>query len=117
MRQGKNWGYTMEFFRNAMVSAHHLEIKKGGYSSEHCHEHKFNTFYVISGELELTIWRDKKMKDVTVVTEGQTSAIPPGFWHRFRALTDVQCIEVYQVLLIEPDIERRIKGGIEEWVR
>ncbi len=117
MRQGKDWGSTTEFFRNAIVSAHHLEIKKGGFCSEHIHEHKYNLFYVISGELELTIWRDEKMKDMTVVTAGQTTAIPPGFWHKFRGLTDVQCIEIYQVLLIEPDIERRTQGGFEEWAR
>lgn len=117
MKQGKDWGSTTEFFRNALVSAHHLEIRKGGFCSEHRHEHKYNLFYVISGELELTIWRDEKMKDVTVITAGQTTAIPPSFWHKFRGLTDVQCIEVYQVLLIEPDIERRTQGGIEEWAR
>ena len=114
MRQGKKWGYTTEFFRNALFSAHHLEINLGGYCSEHRHKHKYNSFYVISGELELTIWRDKKMKDVTVVTAGQTTAVSPGFWHKFRALTPVECIEVYQVLLVEPDIERRIEGGIEQ---
>ena len=112
MRQGKNWGYTTDFFRNAMVSAYHLEIRNGGYCSEHRHKHKYNLFYVISGHLELTIWRDKEKKDVTVITAGQTTAISPGFWHKFLALTPVQCIEVYQVLLIEPDIDRRTEGGL-----
>lgn len=117
MRQGKDWGYTTEFFRNAIVSSHHLEIKRGGFCSEHVHEHKYNLFYVISGELELTIWRDEKMKDVTIVTAGQSTAIPPSFWHKFRALTHVECIEIYQVLLLEPDIDRRSDGGVEQWAR
>jgi len=112
-RQGKNWGYTTEYFRNAMVSAHHLEIRKGGYCSEHCHEHKYNMFYIVSGQLELTIWRDAKMKDVTIIGEGQSTAVPPGFWHKFRAITSVHCIEMYQVLLNEPDIQRRTEGGLE----
>lgn len=113
MRQGKNWGYTTEFFRNAMVSAHHLEIRKGGYCSEHRHEHKYNIFYVISGKLEITIWRDVGKIDVTIISAGQATAVSPGFYHKFKALTDVHCIEVYQVLLIEPDIDRRSRGGIE----
>jgi len=113
-RQGKNWGYTTEFFRNAMVSAHHLEIKEGGYCSEHRHEHKYNLFYVITGMLELTIWRDDKAKDETVIEAGQTTAISPGFYHKFKALTKVECIEMYQVLLIEPDIERRTIGGVDK---
>lgn len=111
MRQGKTWGYTTEIFRNAIVSAHHLEIKEGGFCSEHKHQHKFNLFYVITGKLELTIWRDKTLEDVTVLTNGQNSAIPPGFYHKFKGLTEVDCIEFYQVLLIDPDIERRTVGG------
>lgn len=97
-----------------MVSAHHLEIKKGGYCSEHIHDHKFNLFYVISGRLEITIWREKDAKDETVLTSGQISAIPPGFFHMFRALEKTECIEMYQVLLIELDIKRRTQGGKEK---
>ena len=114
MRQGKNWGDTTEFFRNAMVSAHHLEINEGGYCSEHCHKHKYNLFYVLSGVLELTIWRDKKMKDVTIVEAGQSTAISPGFYHKFKGLTKCEAIEIYQVLLIEPDITRRTEGGLQK---
>lgn len=111
MRQGKEWGYSTEFFRNAMVSAYHLEIKKGGYCSEHTHKHKYNLFYVISGRLKITIWRENEVEDMTVLTAGQISAVPPGFYHKFEGLEDTECIEVYQVLLIEPDIERRTQGS------
>ena len=113
MRQGKKWGYTTDFFRSAIFSAHHFEVEKGGYCSEHYHKHKYNLFYVISGVLELTIWRKGKTKDVTKITAGQTTAVSPGFWHQFKALTPVQCIEICQVLLNEPDIKRRTEGGIK----
>lgn len=111
MRQGKDWGYTTEFFRNAMVSAYHLEINKGGYCSEHVHKYKFNLFYVISGKLEITIWRENDVKDITVLTAGQVSAVAPGSYHMFKGLEKTECIEVYQVLLIDPDIKRRTQGG------
>ena len=115
MRQGKNWGYTTKFFENAVVSAHHLEIKKGGYCSEHYHEYKYNEFYVISGELEITIRREddegNKTIDKTILKAGQLSAVSPGFWHMFRGITKCEAIEMYQVLLIDPDIERRTEGG------
>ncbi|MCK5342257.1 MAG: cupin domain-containing protein [Candidatus Heimdallarchaeota archaeon] len=114
MRQGKNWGYTTEIFRNAMVSAYHLEINEGGYCSEHRHKHKYNMFYILSGVLELTIWRDKKTKDVTIIEAGQSTAISPGFYHKFKGITKCEAIEIYQVLLIEPDIERRTIGGMEK---
>jgi len=48
---------------------------------------------------------------VTILTTGQISAISPGFYHKFEGLEKTECIEVYQVLLIEPDIERRTQGG------
>ncbi len=118
MRQGKNWGYTTEIFRNAMVSAHHLEVNEGGYCSEHYHEHKYNQFYVISGELEITIWREDKkgtrLVDKTILKAGQSSAVSPGFWHMFRGLTKCDAIEHYQVLLNEPDIKRRTVGGMDK---
>ena len=112
--QGKIWGETTEFFRNPMVSAHYLNIKKGGYCSEHKHTHKYNIFFVISGILKITIWRDEKLKDITVLTDNQTTAVPPGFWHYFEALKDTKAIEIYQVILEDPDIERRTQGGIRK---
>ena len=112
IREGKNWGYTTEFFRNAMVSAHHLEIDEGGFCSEHYHDHKYNVFYVLHGVLEVMIWRDEKDKipDVTTLSVGQSTAVSPGFYHMFRGVTKCEAIEMYQVLLNEPDIERRTKG-------
>jgi len=94
-----------------MVSAHHLEVKKGGYCSEHRHEYKYNLFYVISGRLKITIWRENDVEDVTILTAGQASAVSPGFYHKFEGLEATECVEVYQVLLIEPDIKRRTQGG------
>lgn len=112
MKQGKIWGNDDDIFQNMNVSVHYLDIKKGGFSSEHLHIHKANLFYVISGELEITIWREKGMKDITVLRAGDSSAVASGFYHKFRALSDVQCIEIYQVFMQGPDIERRTQGGI-----
>jgi len=53
------------------------------------------------------------MKDMTILKEGQMSAVPPGFWHCFEALEDSEIIEIYQVLLHDPDIERRTHGGMK----
>ena len=114
MRQGKSWGYTTRFFQNGIVSAYHLEIRKGGFCSEHKHRFKFNLFYVISGSLEITIWKDAQTKDITVIGKGQSTAVPPGLWHMCRALEPTQCLETSEVQLHEPDIERRTQGGIEE---
>lgn len=119
IKQGKAWGYTLEFFNNAIMSAHHITVNKGGFCSEHKHEHKHNTFYVLSGKLEVTIcresdWPDKDFLDRVEVTAGQSTAVAPGLFHMFRGLEPTEAIEVYQVMLTEPDIERRTEGGIEE---
>lgn len=115
-KQGKHWGETTEFFRNSLVSAHHLSIKAGGYCSKHRHTHKYNLFYVMSGSLLIEIWRDNAglgQPDRTLVTEGQATAVAPGFYHRFQAVKKAEVIEVYQVLLNEPDIERLDQGGVK----
>ncbi len=119
-RQGKNWGYTTRIFKSEVNSVYHLEIKKGGYCSEHYHNHKHNEFYVIMGVLEMTIWQqddagsETGLKDVTLLASGQSTSVPPGLYHQFRAITKCEAIEIYQVSLDEPDIERRSEGGLEK---
>lgn len=110
-RQGKVWGETTTFFKNGIISSHYLEIKAGGYCSEHRHAHKANYFFVISGDLEIHIWREKGVIDKIALGPGQGTMIPPGVYHKFEALTNCQCIEIYEVSLQEPDIDRRTGGG------
>ena len=113
MREGKVWGETTEFFRHAIASAHHLSIKKGGYCSVHRHAQKYNVFYVLSGRLKVSIWIDEESPDETILERGQKTAVAPGFKHQFEALTDCECIEVYHVILVGPDIIRESHGGMK----
>jgi len=110
--QGKIWGETTEFFKNENTSAHYLKIKAGGYCSEHRHSKKSNLFFIISGSLEIQIWKENKQIDRTMLAPGQMSEVPPGVYHKFYAPYDCECIEIYQVKLQENDIERRDRGGI-----
>jgi len=109
-KQGKIWGETEEIFNNGIVSVNHLKIKKGGHCSEHRHSKKSNIFFVISGNLVIEIWRG--VSDETVVWPGESTTIEPGVYHKFRALTDVECLEIYEVRFDGEDIERRTVGGI-----
>jgi quercetin dioxygenase-like cupin family protein len=111
-RQGKIWGETTEIFKTENVTAHYLKIKAGGYCSEHRHTKKTNLFFVISGELQITIWKDPKIMDTTILEPGQISEIPAGVYHKFNALSDCECIEIYQAKLQGPDIDRRTRGGL-----
>ena len=109
-KQGKIWGETEGIFNNGIVSVNHLKIKKGGHCSEHRHSKKSNIFFVISGNLVSEIWRG--VSDETVVWPGESTTIEPGVYHKFRALTDVECLEIYEVRFDGEDIERRTVGGI-----
>jgi len=114
LKQGKVWGETEEIFNNGIVSVNHLKIKKGGYCSEHSHKMKSNIFFIISGNLKLSIWKEGDIKDDTVIWQGESSEVPPGVFHGFKALTDVDCLEIYEAKLRDEDIERRTQGGKEE---
>ena len=113
MKQGKVWGTTEEIFNNGIVSVHRLKIEKDGYCSKHTHQFKSNLFHVISGNLKIEQWTNPVDHDDTVVVTGEKCEIPPLVWHRFKALTDVECIEIYEVKLRGEDIVRDGHGGIE----
>ena len=116
MKQGKVWGETEEIFNNGVVSLNVLNIKRGGYCSEHQHSSKTNVFFVLSGRLEISQWpgsTEGEVPDVTVLEKGGSTRIPPGVWHKFRALEPTECLEYYLVLFSGPDITRRSRGGVE----
>lgn len=114
IRKGKVWGETVEIFNDSTVSTHVLEIEKGGFCSEHKHDQKSNIFYVIQGGLEVIIWTQEGVKDKTILQAGQGTTVPAGVWHKFHALTDVICVEIYTCRFIGQDIERRTTGGRKE---
>lgn len=110
--QGKHWGRTQLVFAQNAVEAHSLCIREGGFSSKHRHVAKWNRFLVLSGTLQIHVYHDDDADaDVTVLTSGQITDIPPSCYHRFCAVTDVKCIEMYWVSLEAGDIERADVGG------
>ena len=110
--QSKFWGETQCIFVGPTSEVHYLSIKKGGYCSEHKHNHKWNRFFVISGSLKVIIFRPNG-QDVTVVRAGQFTDVPPGSFHKFEAEEDCTCLEIYWVDNIDVnDIDRRTIGGI-----
>lgn len=111
MIQGKAWGTTEEIFRTADISIHDLRILAGAFCSEHRHRAKNNWFFVFDGRLEITTWQPNGQADLTIVGPGQSTTVPAGTWHRFKALTDIRAIELDWTELDPEDIERRIEGG------
>lgn len=112
---GKTWGTTETLLQNSFVEFHRIDIKKGGYCSLHRHNFKFNTFYVIEGELEIEVHKnDYDLIDTTLLKAGDLTTCNPGEFHRFKALTDVVCFEIYYPEALSTDIERKNVGGVKK---
>ena len=109
---GKIWGQTSEIFNQANVSIHRIEGRKGSYCSRHKHEHKYNIFFVESGQLKIQIWKkDYDLIDTTTIGPMQSTTIAPGEFHRFEVIEDCVAFEIYYVQMSDSDIVRSDVGG------
>ena len=112
--QGKIWGKTQDIFKNNNFELHRIETKKGAYCSKHRHKHKFNAFYIEKGMLKITVYEtDYNLIEETIISTGELTTTKPGTYHRFEALEDTICYEIYWVELYGNDIEREDVGGVK----
>lgn len=112
MKSGKVWGETHLVFSNCNSEVQYMKCKKGKQCSKHLHSHKYNMFYVISGEIEIHTWKnDYQLVDVTVLGPGERTTIKPGEYHQFKINKDAEVLEVYWVELSLGDINRESCGG------
>ena len=112
--QSKFWGQTQSVYEGPLSEVHFLKINAGGYCSEHEHTAKWNRFVLIRGTLKVIIYREDG-QDETILSAGQFTDVPPGTYHKFEALEDCECLEIYWVDGLDPcDIKRRSVGGIDE---
>ena len=111
-KQGKVWGWTARIHANPFTETHLLEIKKGGFCSEHQHARKTNLFVVISGRIRVKIWNDGPTPDATELEAGQSPLVPPGVFHQFEGLEESVVLEIYESAPIDVDIDRRTIGGM-----
>jgi len=109
---GKIWGNTFPLFNKNNVEIHRIEINKGGFCSKHKHVYKYNCFFVETGKLKISVWKnDYDLKDITILNNKESTIIPHGEYHQFEALEDTICYEIYWVELNENDIVRDNHGG------
>ena len=112
---GKVWGSTQEIFSKLNVEIHRITVNSGGYCSKHCHEHKFNAFYVEKGTLKIKVWKnDYDLCDETIIHTGEMCVVNPKEYHQFEALDNTIAFEIYWVELDSKDIVRDDCGGIEQ---
>ena len=110
---GKVWGNTMAIHEGESFGVHRIEIKKGGFCSKHLHKHKNNLFYVESGRLEISIWKNSyDLIDKTILEAGDSTIVRAGEFHQFDATKDTVAFEIYFLDPLGPsDIERESVGG------
>jgi len=112
MKSGKIWGQTNLVFSNCNTEIQYMQCKKGKQCSKHCHQHKSNMFYVISGVIKILVWKnDYDLCDETVLYPGDRMVVKPGEYHQFQVLSDAEVLEVYWVDLKLDDIVRETCGG------
>lgn len=111
---GKIWGNTNTIFRKNNVEIARIEIAKGGYCSKHLHEFKYNMFFLESGQIRVTIFRQDALQTISDVTDllpGKITVVEPKLYHFFEAIEDSIAYEIYWTELSETDIIRESVGG------
>ena len=112
-KSGKIWGQTELLLETPLMELHRIMIDADGFCSTHKHSYKHNLFYVVHGTLEVSVHKnDYDLVDVTLLTDGEYMTVSPGEYHSFRAVTDVEALEIYYPEPIGKDIQRKSVGGI-----
>jgi mannose-6-phosphate isomerase-like protein (cupin superfamily) len=112
MLYGKIWGSTQCIFNKNNVSIYRIAINKNAKCSKHYHLHKFNTFFIESGVLKISIYqKDYPLVDETILKSGDSTTVKPGLFHIFEALEDTIAYEIYYTELNEDDIFRENCGS------
>lgn len=89
----KPWGYELIFAENERYAGKILHIEAGQMLSLQYHERKDETFYVLKGEVNLTVEEDGQLKEIRL-PEGSSYRIEPGTRHRMGADAACDLIEV-----------------------
>ena len=110
-KQSKIWGDTTKLFSKNNVEIHRLNTNKGGYCSIHHHDFKYNQFFVESGEIEVTIFRENGIQETTVLKDNELTTVPPKLKHIFKSIKDSVVFEIYWVAMEGEDIVRETVGG------
>ena len=115
MKAGKVWGTTELLEGNNTLEFHRVEMKKGGVSSKHKHEYKWNGWYTESGKAVIRVWQqDYKLVDETIVGPGMYTKVKPGLYHQFECLEDGIAFEIYWAEINHNDVVRETTGHIKK---
>lgn len=116
MRAGKVWGTTELLLKTPFVEMHRLKINPYSHCSLHSHQHKWNAFFVIQGELVIEVHKnDYNLRDKTVLLMGEIMEVRPNEFHSFSTgFYACECIEIYYPEPLSEDIIRKTVGGTND---
>ena len=108
---GKVWGQTELIHANGALEFHRIEFKAGGTCSKHCHNWKWNGFFVESGTMIVRVWQnDYDLVDETILHAGDFTQVKPGVYHQFEGVEDGVAFELYWAEFNHDDIQRESVG-------
>ncbi|TSC90804.1 MAG: putative nucleotidyltransferase [Parcubacteria group bacterium Gr01-1014_2] len=111
-RHPKGWGYE-DWVVNKKYCGKLLFFQKGKRCSFHYHEKKYETFFLLSGKMEIRVgWKDdvngREVKSY-ILNPGDCLEIPRGLRHQMIALENSKLFE-FSTTHFEEDSKRIIKG-------
>jgi mannose-6-phosphate isomerase-like protein (cupin superfamily) len=114
-RHEKAWGYEIWLTNHALYCAKLLVVTPGWQCSLHCHNIKVETFYVLSGQVDLQYGIDAQVANSTAYiakAPGDSLHVPAGLWHRFANFgpDEVVLLEV-STYHSDEDVERAVGSG------
>lgn len=112
MRVSKVWGEEEWIINTERYCGKLLRLTKGMQCSLHRHHLKDETFYVLSGQVEL------RLEDSLFCMHPDDSMrIMPGKWHRFGGLVDGCVLIEFSTHHDDDDVERQEPSGPMSAVR
>ena len=93
-RVEKPWGYELRWAVNDRYLGKLIHIDAGHALSLQYHVQKDEAILILRGELDLVLEDDEGELVTHRMGEGMSARVRPGRRHRFRAVTDVDLLEV-----------------------
>lgn len=116
MIEQKVWGTTECLIKNPLCELHRIIVKPGGYCSVHKHHGRANVFYVVRGDITVSVWTEGGVFSHDVyLGAGDSHTVEPGLLHQFTSrpgTAGAEVLELYYPVLRGADIERETIGGI-----
>ena len=106
----KGWGYELWIANNDKYCGKILCVLKDRKCSMHFHLNKHETFYIVSGTIQMKLIEKNGDKVVLNMTKGDTLEVPPGLMHQFKSTCDLAEIMEVSTFHDDEDSYRVVRG-------